>query len=117
MPWGEEIIGGQGLKLLRPLKQKMQLRGQRMAALVLVEAFQKGVLFGLFQQQGITQGLPEALGEAGLAHADGAFHRDALRNARAHGAECLAGRRRRRLRGRRSSRGASLGTGVSWSSW
>ncbi len=68
----------------------MQLRGQGRRAGVLVEARQEGIVFHHLQHDVGIQGLGQAPGQRGLAHADGTLHHDVIGQVPAHSAVILA---------------------------
>ena len=66
----------QGLHLLDALEQKEQLRLERVAEAVVVEALEEGVVVGLLKQQLGTELLSQAARKRALADADRTFDDD-----------------------------------------
>ena len=60
--------------LIGALKQKKQLRRQRMPLLIAVKLREKRIGARVFQQRGSTASIGQQARQAGLARADGAFH-------------------------------------------
>jgi hypothetical protein len=56
-----------------PLEQKEQLSLERRRPWILVEALEKRILIGLFEDELAAQGLSQTAGETGLAHPDRAL--------------------------------------------
>src|SRR6185503_4666016 len=73
---GEEVGLAQALQLLHALEQEKELRGQRVAPHVAVELREEGIGLRVLEDHLGAEPLGEALGEAGLAAADGAFDDD-----------------------------------------
>src|SRR5256885_9723044 len=83
---GEEIHLRELAQLAYPLEKEEQLRRQREAGHVLVEARQERILLGALQDQGRVQPAGQAPGEARLADADGSFDDDVMVFRERHGA-------------------------------
>src|SRR5258708_8646803 len=73
---GEEVHLRELAQLAYPLEKEEQLRRQREAGHILVEARQERILLRAFQDQGRVQPVGQAFGEARLADADPPFDYD-----------------------------------------
>src|SRR6267143_562580 len=83
---GEEIHLRELAQLPYPLEKEEQLRRQREAGHVLVEARQERILLRALQDQGRVQPAGEAPGEARLADPDRSFDDDVMVFRERHGA-------------------------------
>src|SRR5258706_9255145 len=90
---GEEIHLRELAQLPYPLEEEEQLRRQREAGHVLVEARQERILLRALQDQGRVQPAGQALGEARLSHPDRNFHDDVVVFRERHGAGARGKRR------------------------
>ena len=66
----EQVALGEVAQLVDPLEQEEELRRQRVAPAVPVEALEEGVLRGLLQHRRAAEALGDATGQRGLAGAD-----------------------------------------------
>src|SRR5436189_3307868 len=82
---GEEIHLREIPQLTYPLEKEEQLRRQREAGHVLVEARQERILLRTLQDQGRVQPAGQTLGEARLADADRPFDDDVVIFGKRHG--------------------------------
>src|SRR2546427_8217036 len=82
---GEQVHLCELPQLAYPLEKEEQLRRQREAGHVLVEARQERILLRVLQDQGRVQPAGQTLGEARLADADRAFDYDVVIFGKRHG--------------------------------
>src|SRR6266568_7546746 len=105
---GEQVHLRELAQLAYPLEKEEQLRRQREAGHILVEARQERILLRAFQDQGRVQPAGQALGEARLADADRPFDYDIVIFRERHGA-----RARRKGRPSYTRRNGGFASGAS----